>query len=244
MTKEPRDPLQFYLTAPSPCPYLAGRTERKVFTHLVGMRAREVNEALSQHGFRRSQTIAYRPACDGCRSCVPVRVVVEEFARSAGFRRVAKRNADLSFGLEPTVATREHYSLFRAYLDARHPDGGMADMSFLDFGMMVEDSHVDTALACWRGRDDGRLHAACLIDRLSDGLSMVYSYFRPQETARSLGVNAILDVIDMAGGERLPYVHLGYWVEGSQKMAYKSRFLPQERLTRDGWRRYDAAEPT
>ena len=241
MTKEPRDPLQFYLTAPSPCPYLAGRTERKVFTHLVGKRAKEVNDALSQHGFRRSQTIAYRPACDGCRACVPVRVVVAEFAPGRAFRRVAARNADLAFGIEPTVATREHYDLFRAYLEERHPDGGMADMSFLDFGMMVEDSHVDTALACWRGREDGRLRAACLVDRLADGLSMVYSYWRTDEPRRSLGVNAVLDVIGLAKREGALYVHLGYWVEGSPKMDYKARFLPQERLTRDGWRREGAA---
>ena len=155
MTRELRDAPQFYLTAPSTCPYLPGMMERKVFTHLVGKRAIGLNDTLTQTGFRRSQTIAYRPACENCRACVSVRVLVDEFAPSASQRRVLRANADLAGELASAKPTGEQYSLFRDYLDARHPDGGMADMSMLDYSMMVEDSHIDTVLAEYRRRGVG-----------------------------------------------------------------------------------------
>ena len=244
MTREPRDAPQFYLTSPSPCPYLPGREERKVFTHLVGRRAGELNELLSHSGFRRSQTIAYRPACEGCQACVSVRVQVAEFAPNRTQRRIASLNADLIGEMRPNQATSEQYSLFRAYLDARHAEGGMADMAMLDYAMMVEDSHVETMLVEYRRRspDSGFLHrgagdlyACCLTDVLSDGLSMVYSFYEPAEAPRSLGAFMILDHIAKARRLGLPYVYLGYWVEGSRKMAYKARYRPQERLGRGGW---------
>ena len=137
MTREPRDAPQFYLTAPSACPYLPGREERKVFTHLVGRRAAALNDALTQSGFRRSQTIAYRPACENCRACVSVRVLVDDFRPGRTMRRVLTRNSDMTARLAPAQATSEQYSLFRGYVDSRHGDGGMADMSVLDFSMMV-----------------------------------------------------------------------------------------------------------
>ena len=152
MTKEPRDPPQFYLTAPAPCPYMPGRHERKVFTHLIGRRAAGINDTLTQSGFRRSQTIAYRPACESCRACVSVRVLVEEFRPSRNLRRVGGANADLIGASAAPKPTAEQYSLFRAYLDARHAEGGMADMSVLDYAMMVEDSHVETRLVEYRRR--------------------------------------------------------------------------------------------
>ena len=132
MTREVRDAPQFYLTAPSPCPYLPGMMERKVFTHLVGKRAAALNDMLTQTGFRRSQTIAYRPACENCRGCVSVRVVVEDFKPSGSQRRILRDNSDLIGVMTPPKPTAEQYSLFRGYLDQRHPDGGMADMSVLD----------------------------------------------------------------------------------------------------------------
>ena len=157
MTREPRDAPQFYLTAPSACPYLPGREERKVFTHLVGRRAAHLNDALTQSGFRRSQTIAYRPACENCRACVSVRVLVDDFRPGRTMRRVLTRNADMTARLAPAQATSEQYSLFRGYVDSRHGDGGMADMSVLDFSMMVEDSHVETRLVEYRRAGaDGR----------------------------------------------------------------------------------------
>ena len=248
MSREPRDAPQFYLTAPSPCPYLPGREERKVFTHLIGRRSVSLNDQLTQSGFRRSQTIAYRPACERCRACVSVRVIVSEFQPTASMRRVAARNVDVIGNAIPPRPTSEQYSLFRGYLDSRHADGGMADMSVLDYSMMVEDSHVDTRIVEYRrrgpdsrinGRGQGPLLGVALTDLLADGLSMVYSFYSADEAARSIGTFMILDHIQRATRMGLPYVYLGYWVNGSRKMDYKSRFLPQERLMPDNWTRIE-----
>ena len=249
MTAHSLDTPQFYLTAPAPCPYLAGQMERKVFTHLVGERARIVHDDLSHGGFRRSQNIAYRPACETCRACQATRVLAREFKPSRSMRRIRNRNADL-IGTEVNNApTSEQYSLFRRYVDSRHGDGGMAGMTVLDYAMMVEDSHVETRIIEYRrrgpdsgitGKGVGELIAAVLFDRLSDGNSMVYSFFDPSERKRSLGTFLILDQIARSCSEGLNYCHLGYWVEGSSKMEYKARFLPQERLQSSGWTEYRA----
>ena len=248
MTQHSRDTPQFYLTAPSPCPYLKGQEERKVFTHLVGEKAGDLNDLLTHGGFRRSQSIAYRPACETCRACVSVRVVAADFKPSRSMRRIAERNADLIGDMRSPAPTSEQYSVFRAYLDARHRDGGMADMTVLDYAMMVEDSHVETRIIEYRrrGPDTGitgrgeDLLAVALTDVLSDGLSMVYSFFDPDEADRSLGTFMILDHIARAKAMGLPYVYLGYWVPGSKKMDYKGRYLPQERLQASGWTRVEA----
>jgi len=246
VTQHSRDTPQFYLTAPSPCPYLGGMEERKVFTHLVGERAAELNNILTQGGFRRSQSIAYRPACEGCRCCVSVRVISKEFAPTRSMRRIMSRNADIVGEMRIAVPTSEQYAIFRGYLDSRHRDGGMADMTVLDYAMMVEDSHIETRVIEYRrrepgtdepGRRPGDLIAVALTDVLADGLSMVYSFFEPDEADRSLGTFMVLDHIERAQKMGLAYVYLGYWVRGSRKMDYKSRFLPQERLTPDGWMR-------
>ncbi len=245
MTRPVTENPQFYLTAPSPCPYLDGRMERKVFTHLVGDRASALNDVLTQGGFRRSQNIAYRPACEGCRSCVSVRVATDAFRWTRSFRRIDVRNRDI-ISIEGIAApSAEQYSLFRAYLDTRHSDGGMADMSVLDYSMMIEDTHVDTTIVEYRlrgpdsgitGDSDGPLIGAALTDLLSDGLSMVYSFFDIDYADRSLGTFMILDHIKRAQRLGLPHVYLGYWVEGSTKMDYKMRFQPQEHLGPQGWR--------
>lgn len=246
MTDQPRDTPQFFLTSPSPCPYLPGRQERKVFTHLVGKRAIQLNEILTQGGFRRSQSIAYRPACEGCRACVSVRVPVADFTPSRSFRRVIAANEDLVARMVPAVPDAEQYSLFRRYLEARHSDGGMVDMSVLDYASMIEDTHVETRLVEYRrvpgkGESRGELVGVVLTDMLSDGLSMVYSFYDPHLPQRSLGSFLILDHIAKTRAFGLPYLYLGYWVEGSQKMAYKARFLPQERLGAAAWERVDEA---
>ena len=248
MTQHSRNTPQFYLTAPSPCPYLPGQEERKVFTHLVGERAGELNDLLTHGGFRRSQSIAYRPACETCRSCVSVRVIVDDFKPNRSMRRIQERNADLIGDMRVAVPTSEQYSVFRSYLDSRHRDGGMADMTVLDYAMMVEDSHVETRIVEYRhrgpdsavnGRGTGTLLAVGLTDVLKDGLSMVYSFFEADEAGRSLGTFMILDHIARARQMGLPYVYLGYWVQGSRKMDYKGRFLPQERLSAEGWKRVE-----
>ncbi len=245
MTAHSLDTPQFYLTAPSPCPYLKGQLERKVFTHLVGERARLAHDDLSKGGFRRSQNIAYRPACENCRACVATRVLASRFKPSKNMRRILRKNDDLIGSTLPNTPTSEQYSLFQRYIESRHGDGGMAGMTVLDYAMMVEDSHVDTNIIEYRkagpdsgitGRGIGELIAVVLFDRLSDGLSMVYSYFDPDYDDRSLGTYLILDHIERANQGGLAYCHLGYWVKGSQKMEYKARFQPQERLTSNGWK--------
>ncbi len=246
MTEQSRRFPEFYVTAPQPCPYLQGRLERKIFTHLTPDKSAAMVDNLLKGGFRRSQNIAYMPYCDGCQACVSVRIVVSEFKMSRSLRRVLRRNQDLHNRRVGAVATSEQYALFRDYIAARHADGGMADMSVFDYSMMVEDSAVETFITEYRRKPASRLlssavtgdlpiAAAALCDRLSDGLSLVYSFYDPDLRDRSLGSYIILEHIEYARSLKLPYVYLGYWIEGSRKMAYKSRFTPQERLTRHGW---------
>ena len=248
MTRHSLDTPQFYLTAPAPCPYLEGKQERKVFTHLVGERAQQVNDMLSQGGFRRSQNIAYRPACEGCKSCISVRVLVDEFKQRKSFKRIINNNNTLIGEEVPPSPTAEQFSLFRRYLDDRHSEGGMAEMTSLDYAMMVEDTHVNTMMIEYRkrgpdtaitGKGEGDLIAVALTDILANGLSMVYSFFDTDAQYKSLGTYIILDHIRMARKKGLPYVYMGYWVDGSSKMHYKTRFQPQEHLTLSGWHRAD-----
>ncbi len=248
MTNQPVQSPQFFLTAPSPCPYLEGQFERKVFTHLVGEKAPEMNDLLTQGGFRRSQNIAYRPACESCRACVSVRILAEEFKANRSMKRILTRNEDIVSQEFPAEPSSEQYSMFRAYLDARHNEGGMSDMSVLDYAMMVEDTHVPTRIIEYRIFDDensdeihqnGRLIAVALSDLMGDGISMVYSYFDPDFSDRSLGTYMILDHIRRAQDRKLPHVYLGYWVAGSRKMDYKTRFLPQDHLMAAGWERFE-----
>ncbi|MEL6436272.1 MAG: arginyltransferase [Pseudomonadota bacterium] len=251
MTKHTTKTPQFFLTSPSPCPYLPGQFERKVFTHLVGDKAPEMNDLLTQGGFRRSQNIAYRPACETCRACVSVRLLTGEFVPGKSLRRVARLNRDVISKEHLAEPTSEQYALFRRYLDARHATGGMADMTVLDYAMMIEDSHVNTRIVEYRLRDvdsfitgesKGPLVAVALSDLMADGYSMVYSFFDPELTDRSLGSWMIMDHIERARTIGLPHVYLGYWVEGSRKMEYKRRFRPQEHLTGEGWMRVDDDE--
>jgi arginyl-tRNA--protein-N-Asp/Glu arginylyltransferase len=249
VTEQSRRFPEFYVTAPQPCPYLSGRLERKIFTHLTPDKPRSLVDNLLKGGFRRSQNIAYMPYCDGCQACVSVRILVDEFKPGRSMRRISRRNSDLQARRVNPMATSEQYALFRDYIASRHWDGGMADMSVFDYSMMVEDSTVDTFITEYRCRPASRLLAsavgdiplvgAVLCDRLSDGLSLVYSFYDPELLDRSLGTHIILDHIAYAKALRLPYVYLGYWIEGSRKMAYKARYLPQERLTRQGWVRVE-----
>jgi arginyl-tRNA--protein-N-Asp/Glu arginylyltransferase len=232
---------QFFLTPGGPCPYLPGRTERKVFARLNGSLAQPLNEALTHSGFRRSQMIAYRPACEGCNACVSVRIVVSDFTASRNQRRIMKRNGDILRREVAAEATREQFALLRTYLDSRHSGGGMSDMGLFDYVAMVEETPVQTHIVEYRqvgadGKPD-RLLACGLTDVLRDGLSMVYSFFHPGENARSLGTQMILDHIASARKRGLPYVYLGYWIGGSDKMDYKSRFQPLEALGPQGWSR-------
>jgi len=205
-----------------------------VFARLGGNLAQPLSEALTHSGFRRSQSIAYRPACDGCSACVSVRIRVADFAPSKSQKRITRRAQDLSRAEVAAEATREQFALLRTYLDARHPGGGMSDMGLFDYVAMVEETPVDTHIVEYR-KPDGALVACALTDRLKDGLSMVYSFFHSGEDGRSLGSYMILDHVRAAATLKLPYVYLGYWVRGSEKMDYKTRFSPLEALTQNGW---------
>jgi arginine-tRNA-protein transferase len=239
--KPPRRPQFFYTTAPLPCPYVPGRTERKVVTEITGAEAESLHDKLSRAGFRRSHNIAYAPVCPGCSSCVPIRIPVAGFQPERTLRRIAKANTGVEGFVMPARASAEQFQLFQRYQQARHGDGDMATMSFYDYRAMVEDTPIETWLVEFREADETLL-GACLTDKLGDGLSAVYSYFAPGQEKRSLGTYAILWLIEKAKSLGLPYVYLGYWVPESRKMAYKARFRPSEVLSGGQWRNLTEAD--
>ncbi|NNC72060.1 MAG: arginyltransferase [Sphingomonadaceae bacterium] len=231
---------RFFVTAPSPCPYLPGKSERKVFTELRGAHAAELNEALGRIGFRRSQGVAYRPSCIDCQACTSVRVVAGEFRPNATQRKLLRRHNDLVVSACEPWTTDEQFALLRRYLATRHPGGGMSDMDEMDFADMVEQTPVDSFVIEYRepGEDGkpGQLVGACITDRQSDGLSMIYSFFdADHDDRKGLGNYIILDHIVRAAKSGLPYVYLGYWVEDAPRMQYKIRYKPIEKLTPRGW---------
>lgn len=228
-------PHFFFTTAPLPCPYVAGRLERKIVTELTGPDAEILHEALSRAGFRRSHSIAYTPACPGCNACIPVRIVTADFKPDRTMRKVLKNNSRLVARKVPARATAEQYRLFSRYQDSRHSGGDMALMGFYDYRSMVEDSPIETFLAEFRDQD-GVLSAVCLTDRMNDGLSAVYSFYEPDLSQQSLGTYVILWLIEEARRLDLPYVYLGYWIAESRKMSYKARFSPLEAFGPGGWR--------
>jgi leucyl-tRNA---protein transferase len=253
MTEHPKQFPEFYVTTAQACPYLEGRRERKLFTHLTDDKPPGDIDDLLRGGFRRSQSIAYMPYCEACNACVSTRVPVATFELKRSFRRVVERNADLVATRHVAKPTPEQYALFRSYIEGRHADGGMADMSIPDFAVMVEDGLPGTFITEYRlppplqaqggGRVAGKngrgpkgaLVAVALCDRVSDGVSMVYSFYDCDQTERSLGTYMILEHIAYAALAGLPYLYLGYWVKGSPKMDYKRRFQPQEQLGAEGW---------
>ena len=215
-----------------------------MFTELTGPHANELNDALGRIGFRRSQGVAYRPSCAGCTACVSVRVVTSEFVPNATQRKLLKRYGDIEVTACKAWATDEQFQLLRGYLGARHPGGGMAGMDEDDYADMIEHSPVNSVIVEYRepGVDgaQGRLIGACLTDRQADGLSMVYSFFAADDASRpGLGNFIIMDHIIRAREAGLPFVYLGYWVKGSPRMEYKTRYRPLEVLGPAGWRRLE-----
>ena len=229
-------PHRFFMgTRALPCPYIPGRVERKVVTDLATPNAMKLYDNLSRAGFRRSHSLAYRPACPGCTACVPVRIRVENFDWSRSFRRITNRNEDLTTRDMAGHATMEQYRLFTRYQRSRHSGGEMSSMSFRDFRAMIEDSPIDTRIIEFRD-PEGSLVAVMLADRQMDAMSAVYSLFDPELDKRSLGTYMVLWLIKQAEANDLPHVYLGYWIEESPKMSYKTRFRPLEGLTPDGWK--------
>ncbi len=235
---------QFYVTAPQPCPYLDGRMERKLFTALQGEYAEKLNDTLSKQGFRRSQNVLYRPSCSDCSACMSARIRVADFEPSRSQKKTAKKNEALRREATSPWATEDQYALFRAYLDSRHADGGMADMDIFEFAAMIEETPIRSRVIEYATTDeDGAkaLAAVSLTDVLDDGLSMVYSFYDPDLAPSSLGTYVILDHIQIARDAGLPYVYLGYWVPGSSKMGYKAKFSSLEIYHRGEWR--DIGDP-
>jgi arginine-tRNA-protein transferase len=228
--------------------------ERKLFTALQGDAAEKLNNALSKQGFRRSQNVLYRPSCTDCSACMSARIKVADFAPTKSQKRVLKRNADLTRSASSPWATEPQYTLFRDYLDSRHAAGGMADMDLFEFAAMVEETPIRTRLIEYRSsladaattdaRNDPAgtdpyegLRAVSLTDILEDGVSMVYSFFAPELMKSSVGTYLILDHIKIARDLDLPYVYLGYWVPGSQKMGYKAKFSGLEVYMGGQWQK-------
>ena len=244
------------MTAPSPCPYLEDKHERKVFTELKDEKLSFDRNAILEHfgssgptdysirlnhsltlvGFRRSQDIAYRPACENCQECKSVRVPVVLFNRTKSQNRIFNKNQDLIIEIKPNIATEEQFELLKIYIDDRHDDGGMSSITMDEYRDMVESSLINTNIIEYR-QEDGKLIAAALTDQMSDSLSMVYSFFDVSKNMnkRSLGVFMVLSHIELAIAKGFDHVYLGYWVKNSPKMSYKANFKPFEVLISDGW---------
>lgn len=231
-------PLTFFHTLPMPCPYLPGRNERRLVCDLSTRRGRHAHDTLARAGFRRTQHLAYRPACESCQACVPVRIRVADFQWSKSQKRVLRANADLTGEAVPNEATREQFDLFSRYQSGRHGDGEMALMDEADYAAMVERSPIESSLIEYRDRR-GALWGTILIDHQDDGLSAVYSFFEPGAPKRALGRFMVLDAVRRSAEAGLPYVYLGYWIEGCRKMSYKTLYRPVEMLGPNGWATYE-----
>jgi arginine-tRNA-protein transferase len=236
-----------YGSAPSPCPYLPARQESKLLIPLGQAEAQDRYDTLIRHGFRRAGRWAYRPSCEGCDACVAVRVAVAAFQASRGQRRAARWLGGLARTAAPThqaalrgarATTAEDYDLLQRYLQARHGDGEMVEMSAEAFEAMACGLGVRSALLRWRD-PGGALAAAMLIDEVADGLSLVYSMFDPALSRHSPGTAMVVDAVGLARQRRLPYAYLGFLVEGCRKMDYKAGFVGLERLGAAGWARVD-----
>ena len=209
--------------------------ERKVVTDLSGKDSDNLYLRLSRAGFRRSHGLAYRPACPDCQSCVPVRIDASGFEWSKSFRRTRRANGDLLATDLGPIATVEQFRLFYRYQHSRHGGGEMAAMSFDNYRAMVEDTPVQTRVVEFR-EPSGELVGAMLCDRMEDSYSAVYSFFDPDQGARSLGTYMVLWLVERSVEQALRHVYLGYWIAGNGKMAYKARFRPLEQLLDNRWR--------
>lgn len=233
-TEPPFLRIQFYLTSPYPCSYLDGwkaRSQVATPAHLIGPAA---YSRLIQAGFRRSGHYTYRPHCDGCRRCVPVRVRVNEFSPNRSQRRCLMQNQNLVVTSRALEFDAEHYDLYRRYQSMRHAGGGMDQDDSDQYSQFLLSSQVKSLLLEFR--QDGKLVMVSLVDEVQDGLSAVYTFFEPELSKRGLGTYAVLWQIEYARKLGLQYLYLGYWIRDSRKMAYKSNFRPLEGKRDNEWK--------
>ncbi|MCD5362195.1 arginyltransferase [Chromobacterium aquaticum] len=233
-----RDPgptvaIHFYATAPYPCSYLAGRQARSQVAIPAEAIDGEVYSQLVKLGFRRSGLYTYRPYCDSCQACVPVRIPVERFMPGRTQRKVARRLEAMQVRLLPLEFDAEHYALYRWYQQSRHAGGGMSDDDPHQYSEFILKSGVDSMLAEFRL--DGELKMVSLIDRLADGLSAVYTFYDPDDAKSSLGVFNVLWQAELTQRLGLPYLYLGYWIRECQKMSYKAMYQPLQALMDGRW---------
>ena len=225
--------LQFYATAPYPCSYLPGKLARSQVATPSYLIDTDTYSALVSAGFRRSGAFTYRPYCDHCHACVPVRVVAGEFAPNRSQRRAQERHGSLAARYAELKFNAEHYALYRLYQSERHRGGGMDQDSREQYQHFLLHSNVATDL--YEFRVDGKLRIVSLVDRLVDGLSSVYTFFDPEPPSASYGTYSILWQIERCRQLELPYLYLGYWIRESAKMAYKATFRPVEGLVGGRW---------
>ncbi|MDR0481087.1 MAG: arginyltransferase [Gallionellaceae bacterium] len=230
----PLSALQLYLTSPYSCTYLPERLARSQVATPSFLITAPLYSKLVQRGFRRSGTFTYRPRCDGCRACVPVRVPVADFTPNRSQRRAARRHMNLEISLHPLRENAEHFHLYRRYQAARHRDSDMDSKSPEQYRNFLLQSHVDSVLVEFR-EADGALRMVSLIDILDDGVSSVYTFYDPDVAGASYGTYNITWQIDLCRKLELDYLYLGYWIGKSGKMAYKANFRPLQGLMDGAW---------